>query len=118
VNPPTLLIVDDNPVFREFARRMLEAAGFRVIGTAADGASAIERARQLKPDVVLLDIVLPDSTGFEVCDALRQVAPAIAVVLTSSRDVATYRRRLESSTARGFVPKDRLSAGTISAVLR
>jgi len=68
---PTLLIVDDHPGFRSLARRLLEAGGFEVVGEAADGHAAIAAARTLRPDVVLLDIQLPDIDGFEVTALLR-----------------------------------------------
>jgi len=59
----TVLIVDDHPGFRTSARRMLEADGYRVVGEAQDGRSGIAAARTLRPDIVLLDVHLPDSTG-------------------------------------------------------
>ena len=69
--PATLVIVDDHDQFRSFARAMLEADGFAVVGEAIDGASAIHAVRaQLRPQVVLLDVVLPDRDGFEVCAEL------------------------------------------------
>ena len=113
----TLLIVDDSPTFRTFARRLLTAEGFDVVGDAWDGASAVAAAVQLRPDVVLLDISLPDTSGFEVCEMLRATDPVPSVVLTSSRDVSTYRRRLSASTARGFLPKRSLSGAALSALL-
>ena len=67
----TALIVDDHPSFRRFARKLLEAAGFRVVGDAGDGASALAAVRELRPDVVLLDVLLPDMTGFAVAKGSR-----------------------------------------------
>jgi CheY-like chemotaxis protein len=66
----TVLIVDDHAGFRSFARALLEAEGFDVLGEAADGASALGLAQQLAPELVLLDVALPDMDGFAVCDAL------------------------------------------------
>ena len=63
---PGVLIVDDHATFRATARQVLEAAGFDVVGEAADGASALEAFARLRPDVVLLDVQLPDMDGFEV----------------------------------------------------
>jgi DNA-binding NarL/FixJ family response regulator len=112
----TVLIVDDHAGFRSFARALLEAEGFEVVGEAADGASALATARALAPELVLLDVALPDMDGFAVCDALLQDGDGPAVVLTSSRDVSSYRRRLERSRARGFIPKSELSGPALVAL--
>ncbi len=66
----TVLIVDDHPSFRASARVLLEAEGFDVIGEAADGTSGIEEASRLRPDLVLLDVQLPDIDGFDVASRL------------------------------------------------
>ena len=113
----TLLIVDDHSGFRSFARQLLEAEGFVVVGEAADGETAIRAARQLNPEVVLLDIKLPDLDGFAVCARLSQGADPPAVVLTSSRDASGYRRRLDESVARGFIPKSELSGAALAAIV-
>jgi DNA-binding NarL/FixJ family response regulator len=112
----TVLIVDDHAGFRSFARALLEAEGFDVVGEAADGASALAAARALAPELVLLDVALPDMDGFAVCDALLEDGAGPAVVLTSSRDVSSYRRRLKRSRARGFIPKSELSGPALSAL--
>ena len=70
----TVLIVDDHTAFRSRARRMLEADGFEVVGEAGDGASGVAAARRLEPDVVLLDLQLPDTTGFAVAQELSGAA--------------------------------------------
>ena len=66
----TVLVVDDHPSFRASARAVLESEGFDVVGEAADGASALAAVAELEPEVVLLDVQLPDMTGFDVCAAL------------------------------------------------
>jgi two-component system nitrate/nitrite response regulator NarL len=106
----TVLIVDDHAGFRSFARALLEAGGSDIVGEATDEASALEQARSLAPELVLLDIALPDMDGFAVCDALMDEGASAAVVLTSSRDVSAFRRRLKRSQAGGFIPKSELSA--------
>jgi DNA-binding NarL/FixJ family response regulator len=113
----TVLIVDDHPSFRRTARALLESEGFDVVGEAADGASAIEAATSLRPDVVLLDIYLPDIDGFEVAAALATNGGSPAIVLTSSHDVRDFGRLVEQSAARGFIPKAELSGATLSALL-
>ena len=108
----TILVVDDHAGFRATARRLLEADGWDVVGEAADGASAIEAVARLVPDVVLLDIGLPDLDGFSVAEriAARVDGGTPAVVLVSSRERAAYRRRIEGSPARGFIGKGDLDS--------
>jgi DNA-binding NarL/FixJ family response regulator len=113
----TVLIVDDHAGFRRLARRMLEADGYAVVGEAADGQSALLATRELDPDLVLLDVQLPDADGFEVAERIARHRDAPPVVLTSTRDAADYARRVESSTALGFVPKSELSGAALTALL-
>ena len=115
--PPTVLIVDDHPSFRVTARALLEAEGFDVVGEAEDGETAIEAAARLHPEVVLLDVQLPDIDGFEVAARLTHNGSRSAVVLTSSRDVTDFSGLVERSGARGFVPKAELSADALTALL-
>jgi DNA-binding NarL/FixJ family response regulator len=92
---PTVLIVDDHAAFRASARALLQAEGFDVVGEAADGAEAVEAVAVLRPEIVLLDIQLPDLDGLTVAEQLATVPNAPAVVLISSRDVAAYGPRLQ-----------------------
>jgi DNA-binding NarL/FixJ family response regulator len=114
--PQTVLIVDDHPTFRATAHVLLESEGFRVVGEAATGLDAVTLARELHPDLVLLDVQLPDIDGFEVATRLRgNGGPAI--VLVSSRDAADYGDLIPVCGARGFVPKAELSGAAIRALL-
>jgi len=113
----TVLIVDDHEGFRSFARTLLETEGFAVVGDAIDGRTALAAAERLHPSVVVLDIQLPDIDGFEVADRLARFAHPPAVVLVSTRDAPSFRRRLEASSARGFVPKHELTGAAITALL-
>jgi DNA-binding NarL/FixJ family response regulator len=116
--PKTVLIVDDHPSFRGSARAILEAEGFVVVGEAETGAAAVDAARRLHPDVVLLDVQLPDGSGFEVCSVLlRANGAAPEVVLVSSRDACDYGGLIVSCGACGFVPKAELSGEAVSALL-
>jgi DNA-binding NarL/FixJ family response regulator len=114
---PTVLVVDDHPSFRKTARALLESEGFEVVGEAADGASAIEAARSLRPDVVLLDVYLPDIDGFEVAATLTRNGRQPKIVLTSSHDVRDFGRLVEGSGALGFIPKAELSRATLCPLL-
>ena len=113
----TFLIVDDHASFREQARALLESEGLTVIGEADDGLTALHAVRELRPDVVLLDIGLPDIDGFSVAEHLAREESPPRVVLISSREAATYGPRLAASPTIGFVQKDDLSAGALASLL-
>jgi two-component system response regulator EvgA len=110
-----VLIVDDHAAFRASARTLLELDGFDVIGEATDGASALHLARELDPELVLLDVALPDTTGFDVAEQL--VRAGSKVILTSSRTQTDLGRRVRHCGAVGFVPKDELSGAAINTLL-
>jgi len=112
-----VLIVDDHAAFRRSARRLLEADGFDVIGEAADGAEAIAKTRQLRPTLVLLDVLLPDLDGFAVAELLAQEVDQTVVVLTSSREASDYASRLAVTCARGFVAKRELTGSALHALI-
>ena len=115
--PRTVLVVDDHPSFRATAQAVLEAEGFVVVGEAASGPEALERAAELRPDVVLLDVQLPGLDGFEVAARLGANGSRPAVVLVSSRDATDYGDLIARSGARGFIPKAELSGASIRALL-
>jgi CheY-like chemotaxis protein len=102
---------------RAQARALLTAAGYEVVGEAADGESGVRVARDLAPDLVLLDVQLPDITGFEVVRRVHSEPDPPAIVLISSRDASDYGRRIGRSGALGFISKADLSAPTLRAVL-
>jgi len=113
----TALIVDDHPSFRASARILLESEGFEVVGEADDGRSALEAARRLQPEIVLLEVALPDIDGFDVAARLSVEGEGPAVVLVSSRDPADFGPLVTRSGARGFVPKAELSGERVEALL-
>lgn len=117
VSATSVVIVDDHAPFRVAARRVLESGGFRVVGEAADGVAGVAAAAALAPEVVLVDVQLPDIDGFEVTRRVAAAHPAAAVVLVSSRESRDYGDRVGASTATGFIAKDRLSAGALRALL-
>jgi DNA-binding NarL/FixJ family response regulator len=110
---PRVVIVDDHAAFRRSARGLLELGGFEVVGEAADGASGLALVRELEPEVVLLDVVLPDMSGFDV--AAQVEGPK--VVLVSSRERTDYGSRLDRSRAIGFISKDELSVQALRGLL-
>ena len=116
--PPSVLIVDDHAEFRRVTRDLLEEDGFRVVGEAASAEGALREAARLRPGLVLLDVVLPDQDGFALARRLAASVPdPPVVVLVSSRAASAYRGRIEGSSARGFIPKDELSAERLQALL-
>jgi DNA-binding NarL/FixJ family response regulator len=114
----SVLIVDDHSGFRAHARRLLECEGYRVVGEAADCASAVEATRALHPELALVDVYLPDGDGFELASRLGMLADPPAVVMTSSRDGAELELCASECGACGFVPKADLSRQAIEEVLR
>jgi CheY-like chemotaxis protein len=113
----TALIVDDHPSFRRLARRLLESAGYIVIGDAQDGASAIESVGTLRPDVILLDVLLPDMTGFDVARELSRGPHRPLVVLTSSRNASDLGQLLQTADAAGFIAKRDLTVAALEALV-
>ncbi len=115
---PTVVIVDDHAGFRAEAAHLLNAAGYEVVGSCPDGESKLAAISQLHPDVVLLDVQLPDIDGFGLIarlDAGEERAPTI--VLTSSREAADYGSRVRRSGAAGFITKAELSAWSLAQVV-
>ena len=110
------MIVDDDPRFRGIARRLLESEGLEVIGEASDGREALAVTSELEPDVVLLDVQLPDGDGIELAAQLTAGGDGPAVVLTSTREESDFGPELQQSGARGFVPKNELSAERITSL--
>jgi DNA-binding NarL/FixJ family response regulator len=112
---PRVLIVDDHPSFRRLATKVLEAGGFDVVGEAGDGEGALALAHRLRPQVVLLDVLLPDMSGFDVADALAD--DSSQVVLVSSRSAGDLAEGIRHSTARGFITKSELTPAALTALV-
>ncbi len=112
-----VFIVDDNAPFRAVARALLEGGGYQVVGDAATGAEALAGVPEADPDVVLLDVTLPDMDGFSVCRALHRAAPGVTVVFCSVRDAEHYGDAVERSSAAGFLPKSTLSAAALALIV-
>jgi len=113
----TVLIVDDHDGFRAQAADMLQAAGYDVVGSCADGRSALAAISALGPEVVLLDVQLPDTDGFRLITELGPGQQRPTIVLISSREAADYGTRVGRSRAAGFITKAELSAQSLLAVI-
>jgi DNA-binding NarL/FixJ family response regulator len=113
----SILIVDDHAGFRETVRRLLEMEGYRVVGDAGDGHSALTRAVALQPEIALVDVHLPDTDGFQLAARLAALVNPPLVILTSSHDDEEVRTFVTSSGARGFIRKDELSREAIEGLL-
>ncbi|MGW4123489.1 response regulator transcription factor [Nocardia sp. NPDC004711] len=97
-SPVSVLVVDDEPALAELLALALRYEGWTV-GTAGDGRTAVARARELRPDVVVLDVMLPDMTGLEVLDRLRHLLPDLPVLLLTAKD--SVEDRIAGFTAGG-----------------
>jgi CheY-like chemotaxis protein len=112
----TVVLVDDDGRFRRAARRALTAEGLEFVAEAADGVAALAAVSAWAPDVVLVDIGLPEMDGLEVARRLREGGSGATVILMSSRD-ADYGRRVAAGIAAGFIPKNELSRTSIQAIV-
>ncbi len=114
-----VLIVDDSWLFLEAARDRLERGGLRVVGVAATSAEALRRAEELRPEVVLVDVMLGGESGFELARRLavhrRDGGPA--VILISTYSAADFAGPIGESPATGFLPKQELSADAIRRIV-
>lgn len=113
----SVLIVDDHDGFRSWAHRLLEADGFEVVGAASDGRTALAAVHQLSPDLVLLDVQLPDRDGFQVAERLAADGDKARIVLVSTRNRSDYADRLEGSEVLGFITKSELAPGRLRDLL-
>jgi DNA-binding NarL/FixJ family response regulator len=112
--PLRCLIVDDNAGFLKAAAALLEREGIRVAGVASNGAEALTRARELRPDVILVDIALGAESGLELAGRLVEADPDGArVILISTHAEADFADLIDATPAAGFVPKSQLSADAV-----
>lgn len=114
---PSVVIVDDNVEFCDASSALLREDGFDVVACAYTGSAGIEAAVRLRPDVVLLDVQLPDIDGLEVARVLAALDESPAVVLVSSRDASSYGASLAAAPVRGFIDKVALDGAALAALM-
>jgi DNA-binding NarL/FixJ family response regulator len=114
---PRIVIVDDDPSFLATVRLLLEAEGFVVVGEALNGLDGVAAVLELEPDIVLVDVNLPDIDGFEVVERLADGERAPPVVLTSIRSAADFGDLVERSHAQGFITKAEMSGEALTEIL-
>jgi DNA-binding response OmpR family regulator len=113
----TILIVDDHPSFLAAARFVLDAEGFDVVGVATDGESALREITRFSPQIVLLDVSLPDMDGFEVASRLRAAGVSSTIVFTSSREASDYGSLVTDSGGSGFIAKADISGDALRVLV-
>jgi DNA-binding NarL/FixJ family response regulator len=113
----TLVLVDDHAGFRQVVRAMLTAAGWQVVGESSTGAAVPDMVMRLAPDLVLLDVVLPDTDGFAVAERLAAAGCGSAVVLISGHDRSDFGGRVRAAPVRGFLPKEMISGQALARLL-
>jgi DNA-binding NarL/FixJ family response regulator len=114
-----LLLVDDNRLFLRIATRFLQTcADFEPIDSAANAVEAMEKAASLRPDVVLLDINMPITSGLDLIPSLRQLLPGVKIIMLTLWDTDTYRQAAEEAGADAYVPKSTIHAELLPAIMR
>jgi DNA-binding NarL/FixJ family response regulator len=112
-----ILVVDDHPIVRQGLRTLLEGrSGWEVIGEASDGMEAIEKASQLNPDVMVLDVTMPRMNGLEACRVIRRSLPSLEILFVTQHDSPQMMREALDAGARGYVVKSNAARDLLEAV--
>ena len=112
-----ILLVDDHPIVRQGLKTLLEGrSGWEVIGEASDGAEALEKAKELSPDVMVLDVTMPRMNGLEACRVLRKRAPQLEILFVTQHDSPQMMREALDAGARGYVVKSNAARDLLAAV--
>jgi DNA-binding NarL/FixJ family response regulator len=119
LKPISVLLVDNNPVFLRVAARFLEThAEVVVVGTAAGGEEALTRAQELQPQVILLDLAMPDLPGLQAIPRLREMLPDMGIIALTMLDTDGYRRAALAAGADEFVPKAAMHTDLLPSIRR
>ena len=113
-----ILVADDNSMVRTYITELLTDTPWRVCGEAADGSDALQKTRELKPDLVLLDVSMPGTNGLEIAKIIRQELPAIKIVVASHHDLKQLLSSDAHQLADGFVDKDRRGLDLLPTITR
>ena len=112
-----ILLVDDHPIVRQGLKTLLEGhSGWEVIGEASDGAEAVEKAKDLSPDVMVLDVTMPRMNGLEACRLLRHECPGLEILFVTQHDSPQMMREALEAGARGYVVKSNAARDLLAAV--
>jgi DNA-binding NarL/FixJ family response regulator len=112
-----ILLVDDHPIVRQGLKTLLQGhSGWEVIGEASDGAEAVEKAKDLSPDVMVLDVTMPRMNGLEACRLLRQECPELEILFVTQHDSPQMMREALEAGARGYVVKSNAARDLLAAV--
>ena len=112
-----ILVVDDHPIVRQGLKTLLEGhMGWEVIGEASDGAEALEKAKDLSPDVMVLDVTMPRMNGLEACRLLRRQSPKLEILFVTQHDSPQMMREALEAGARGYVVKSNAARDLLAAV--
>jgi DNA-binding NarL/FixJ family response regulator len=115
--PKRILIVDDSPVIRERLRELLEQErGWEVCGEAANGREGIEKAQQLKPDVIVLDLSMPVMNGIEAARELTRLLPSVPLLMCTDFETAHVRWKALSAGVRTIVRKSELLGDLVRSI--
>src|ERR1700746_3997816 len=112
-----ILLVDDHPIVRQGLKTLLEGhSDWEVIGEAADGAEAVEKAKNLNPDVMVLDVTMPRMNGLEACRLLRRQSPSLEILFVTQHDSPQMMREALAAGARGYVVKSNAARDLLAGV--
>jgi DNA-binding NarL/FixJ family response regulator len=112
-----ILLVDDHPIVRQGLKTILEAhLDWEIVGEAADGAEAVEKASRLNPDVMVLDVTMPTMNGLEACRVLRRQLPRLEILFVTQHDSPQMMREALDAGARGYVVKSNAARDLLEAV--